>query len=159
MNMPALSTETTPTNSGVARLLAVTSRLTKILEQEFEYLETGRPREIKRFETEKLKLTGLYRREMAVLRTAAKTAPGQQSSDDISAVRAATEKLVLALGKHGQLLAAKREATEGVLQAIGKEVARRNKPVENYGKDGELRPAMPTYAATHPTTLSLDQRV
>lgn len=146
-----------PGGPSVARILAITSRLTEILTQETEFLSTGHPREIKRFEAEKLKLTGYYRREIAALKAA--SANAEHSPEDLSTVRAVTDGLVLALGAHDRLLSAKRTATEGLLQAIGKEVARRDKPVECYGKDGGLRPAMPTYAATHPTTLSLDRHI
>lgn len=158
MASPIPDTRTMPNDPRISQVLAVTSRLTKILEQEIELLEAGRPREIAQFQSEKIKLMGHYQREMKTFKTAARS-PGALNQNNFAAVKAATNHFVRALGEHSRILIAKRTATEGILQAIGKEVALRNKPVQSYQKDGILGPAMPNYAAARPTTLSLDQRV
>ncbi len=158
MALPTPNTLPTLSDSGISQVLAVTSRLTKILEQEIEMLEAGRPREIAQFQSEKIKLMGHYQREMKTFKIAARS-PEKLNQNNLAAVKAATNQFVRALGAHSRILTAKRTATEGILQAIGKEVALRNKPVQSYQKNGTLGPAMPNYAAARPTTLSLDQRV
>lgn len=158
MALPISNPRPTPTDPRISQVLAVTSRLTKILEQEIELLENGRPREIAKFQSEKIKLMGHYQREMKNFKSAAQS-PEKLNQNNLAAIQAATNLFVQALGEHSRILVAKKTATEGMLQAIGKEVALRNKPVESYRKDGLLGPAMPNYAAARPAVLSLDQRV
>ncbi len=142
----------------LARVLAITSRLTQILVEEASVLQDGPARKIARFHAEKSKLMVQYQSELSALKTLL-SSPQAPHQRDIQVIKAATQILNQALRNHDYILAAKKTATEGILQAIGKEVARRNKPVESYQKDGALGPAMPVYAAARPTTLTLDQRV
>lgn len=140
------------------RLSAITSRLTQILTQEMAILEAGPVREIAQFQAEKSKLLGHYRTELMALRRAVDS-PHAPDQRDLQALKRETEAFKRALRDHDHILVAKKTATEGILQAIGNEVARRNKPVESYQKNGILGPAMPAYAAAQPTTLTLDRWV
>ena len=142
----------------LARVLAITSRLTQILTQETELLHAGPAREIAKFQAEKSKLLGQYKSELTAFRGILKS-PGSPEQTDLQTLKRETEAFKRALRAHDHILVAKKTATEGILQAIGNEVARRNKPVESYRRNGTLGPAMPAYAAARPTTLTLDRRV
>lgn len=147
-----------PDDPRLQRIHVATLRLTEILSEEIELLKSRRPQELENFREEKSKLIGLYLRELATLKSVVQTA-NPPSPLDLKNIRHLTATFNDTLQRHELILTAKRKATEGMLSAIGQEVARRNKPVESYQKTGVLGPAMPTFAAARPTTLTLDQRI
>jgi hypothetical protein len=147
-----------PKDSRLVRLHIVTTRLTEILSAEISLLKTRRPREIEQFQEEKSGLIRHYMRETAALKPVI-NAPNAPAASDLQIIHNATRAFTDALQTHELILATKKQVTEGMLQAIGQEVARRNKPLESYRSTGVMGPAMPTFAAARPTTLTLDQRV
>lgn len=147
-----------PRDPRLVRLHVVTTRLTEILSAEISLLKTRRPREIEQFQEEKSGLIRHYMQQTAALKGLINSANAPAASD-LQIIHNATRVFTDALRTHGLILSTKKKATEGMLHAIGQEVARRNKPLESYRSTGAMGPAMPTFAAARPTTLTLDQRV
>lgn len=153
-----LPAKVAPRDPRLVRLHIATIRLTEILSAEISLLKTRRPREIEQFQEEKSDLIRHYMRETAALKPVINSANAPAAAD-LQIIHNATRAFTDALQTHELILTTKRQATEGMLQAIGQEVAKRNKPLESYRSNGVMGPAMPTFAAARPTTLTLDQRV
>ncbi len=141
-----------------AKLYAVMVRLTALLDKENLALEEGRPKDIQSMLTEKTKLARIYSEQMGTLRDDAGKV-GLLRQGELDEIKIATDAFHKSLDHNRRILMTKRQVTEGLIKAIGEEVSKRNRPVESYGKDATVGPAMPTYAAQNPTTLTLDRRI
>ena len=140
------------------QLHAITVQLTDLLTQENQLLAERRPSEIARFQEEKGNLARLYDEKMKVVggnSDLMKSLP----ADEVAELREATEQFQDALADNRRALLVRKTVTEGIIRAIGDEVARTNRPLEGYDSKANLGPALPAYAAAQPTTLTLDQRV
>lgn len=140
------------------QLHSITVRLTELLTQENRLLAERRPSEIVRFQEEKGNLARLYDEKMEAVRSNSKIV-ASLPADEVAELRDVTELFQDALAENRRALLVKKTVTEGIIRAIGDEVARKNRPLEAYDSNAKLGPALPAYAAAQPTTLTLDRRV
>jgi len=116
-------------NERVDQLILLTDRLTAMIRRETEAFEARRPQDVAATVSETARLANIYRLESARLKqdpSVLKLATEGRRRALVTATRA----FDTALTRHGQVLAAARTITEGLVHAIAKEViANRAKPV------------------------------
>ncbi len=136
----------------VVTLTSLTRRLAEVIAAENRHLEARRPDEAKKLHDEKARLAAAYAREMDTVRNSGgATALG--SAEQLRELKRQTGNLQRLLDDHQRLIYRVRMVTEGILKAIGDEVARRNQPQNGYGSNAapQLRKDAP------PTSLTLNQ--
>ena len=128
----------------LSQIVALTGRLTAAIEREKALLEARRPRELDAALAEKESLADLYAREMRALAKERQwleaASPGVRDM-----LRDAVGNLRSLLADYGRTLVARRTLTEGLVQALGQEVARQRQPFTGYG----AARSMPNARATH----------
>jgi hypothetical protein len=102
------------------QLLAVSRRLGDAIEADIEALEKGEFGELRTTDPEIERLCGFYAREVKALKAEGgiKLAPGPL----LAAMREAGARLDVLLRKHERLVAAMRQAAEGLVQAVAEDV-------------------------------------
>jgi len=127
-------------DSKIERLIAMAERLTKALEADIVALKAGTPSKMMSTDPEIQKLSALY---------------GREAQDfDIRIARAAPQPLRIrfmtitakfreVLQLHARLLARVKNASEGMIQAIAREVERMNAPLRTYGPRPPAKPQSP----------------
>ncbi|RMF08076.1 MAG: hypothetical protein D6763_10840 [Alphaproteobacteria bacterium] len=140
------------THNPVVTLISLTRRLAEIIATENRHLEARRPDEAKKLHDEKGRLSAAYAREMEIVRkNGGITAFG--SAEQLRELKRQTANFQRLLDDHRRLVERSRAITEGILKAIGDEVARRNRPATGYGKNA----VPPRQRFTPPTSLTLNQ--
>ena len=121
----------------VERLIGLAERLVAALETDIEALKTGRPQALVTNDPEIQKLTALYTREAQGFdpRIAQAAAPSLRQR-----FMAVTAKFRDVLALHGRLLMRVKNASEGMIQAIAREVERNNAPTRTYGPRPGYKP-------------------
>lgn len=137
----------------VTHLLQVTQSLTRLLKQENEWLKERRPSEIKGLAEEKTRLSGLYTRDLRIIRTH-KSQLDRVDAALRRALKSATEEFNKTLEQNERLISRLRKVSEGLLQAIGEEIEKRNRPLTSYGRNASIG-----NKHRDPTTLALDARI
>lgn len=122
----------------VEQLIALTQRLTKLLEQETGCFQARRPQDALAFAEEKMQLATLYRLESQKVRqnpelVMAAPAPLRER------LRLVTIDFEEALMRNGAAIEATRTVTEGLVRAIGEEVTRNRTLMSGYGANGQIR--------------------
>ncbi len=118
------------------QLLTLTERLSERLAIELAAFEARRPHEVAPTIAETQDLANLYRRESA--RVKANPALLQGMSEALRVrLLAATERFDELLGRHNRALEAARTITEGLVQAIAREVAEARANPTGYGQGGQ----------------------
>ncbi len=150
----AQNVPTPPTGPSMDTLFAVTEKLTALIEHEISILSADTQRDISEFQDEKNRLSGIYAREMALVRAC----PDQVAAwprESIDRLKQMTIDFNEALKRHKLTLDRVKSVTETVLKSIGKHVAERTRPVIGYGKN-----AANTYAnAKAPVSLAFDRAI
>ncbi len=114
----------------IERLIAMAERLAAALEADIAALKAGRPREMKSLSPEIQRLCALYGREAQNFDIRiAKSAPLSLRQRFIAATAKFREVLML----HGRMLNRVKNASEGMIQAIAREVERMNQTSRVYG--------------------------
>ena len=114
----------------IKRLISLAERLVEALEADMAALQRGRPAEMRSLVPETQHLTALYSREAQNFDIRlAKAAPSSLRSHFI----AVTAKFRDVLMRHARMLACVRNASEGMIQAIAREVERANQITRPYG--------------------------
>lgn len=127
----------------LGQILALTQRLRTAIEREKTLLDARRPRDLGAALDEKEALANHYVREMRELANdrqwlaAASPEARNALQDAVGAFRAM-------LGDYARMLVARRTIVEGLVQALGHEVARQRQPFAGYGG---ARPAQSVRAA------------
>ena len=122
----------------IERLISLAERLVTALEQDIVALKAGKPNEMRSMDPEIQKLSVIYGREA--------------QNFDIRIAKAAPiklrERFLLVTGKfrdvlqlHARMLARVKNASEGMIQAIAREVERMNAPTRTYGPKPGYKPA------------------
>lgn len=112
------------------RLIALAERLVAALEADIAALKAGKPAEMRSIDPEIQKLSAIYGREAQNFDIRiAKAAP--PSLRERFLVITAKFREVLQL--HARMLARVKNASEGMIQAIAREVDRMNMPTRTYG--------------------------
>jgi hypothetical protein len=122
----------------IERLISLAERLVLALEEDIAALKAGKPGEMRSMDPEIQKLSVIYGREA--------------QNFDIRIAKAAPlklrERFLLVTAKfrdvlqlHARMLARVKHASEGMIQAIAREVERMNAPTRTYGPTPGYKPA------------------
>ena len=122
----------------IERLILLAERLVVALEEDIAALKAGKPGEMRSMDPEIQKLSVIYGREA--------------QNFDIRIAKAAPiklrERFLLVTAKfrdvlqlHARMLARVKNASEGMIQAIAREVERMNAPTRTYGPTPGYKPA------------------
>jgi hypothetical protein len=122
----------------IERLISLAERLLVALEEDIAALKAGKPNEMRSMDPEIQKLSVIYGREA--------------QNFDIRIAKAAPiklrERFLLVTAKfrdvlqlHARMLARVKNASEGMIQAIAREVERMNAPTRTYGPTPGYKPA------------------
>jgi hypothetical protein len=122
----------------IERLITLAERLVVALEEDIAALKAGKPNEMRSMDPEIQKLSVIYGREA--------------QNFDIRIAKAAPiklrERFLLVTAKfrdvlqlHARMLARVKNASEGMIQAIAREVERMNAPTRTYGPTPGYKPA------------------
>jgi hypothetical protein len=114
----------------IERLIAMAERLAQALEADISALKAGKPRELKSLSPEIQRLSALYGRDAQNFDIRiAKSAPPSLRQKFIAVTAKFRDLLVL----HGRMLTRVKNASEGMIQAIAREVERMNQTSRIYG--------------------------
>ncbi len=139
-------------NERLTSLLNITQSLTRLIEDESRSLRARRASDLKALAEEKSRLSAHYQQELRLIRQHKGLMP-QADRPLREAVREATRQFHQALDSNQRILAGKRKIGEGLIQAIGDEVARRSRPLPSYSRNARIdgRPSSPTSLALNQT--------
>ncbi|MFC3080308.1 flagellar basal body protein [Phenylobacterium terrae] len=135
----------------VDQLIILTERLTALLVEECQAFERRRPQDIAGQVEETQRLANLYRHES----TRVRANPALVSSAPLAQrqrLMRATEAFDAVLARHGRALAAAKTITEGLVRAIGEEVASQRTSATAYG------PGATQASASAATAITLNKR-
>jgi hypothetical protein len=121
----------------IERLILLAERLVVVLEADIAALKAGKPMEMQSMDPEIQKLSALYGREAQHfdIRIAKAAAPSLRERFLVI-----TAKFREVLQLHARMLARVKNASEGMIQAIAREVDRMNAPTRTYGPNPGYRP-------------------
>ena len=121
----------------IERLISLAERLVVALEADIAALRAGKPGEMKSMDPEIQKLSVIYGREAQNFDIRiAKAAPPSLRERFLFV----TAKFRDVLQLHAHMLARVKNASEGMIQAIAREVERMNAPTRAYGPGSGYRP-------------------
>ncbi|RME62272.1 MAG: hypothetical protein D6782_12600 [Alphaproteobacteria bacterium] len=137
----------------LTKLLDITQSLTRLIEEESGLLKARRGAALKALGEEKSRLGSLYEQELRLIRQH-KALLRETDKNLRLAISNATRRFHEALDRNRRILARKRLVGEGLIKAIGDEVARRSRPLPSYSREARLD------GAPHsPTSLALNQTI
>ena len=134
----------------VEQLITLTERLTALLAEQATAFEARRPQAAAASAARCEMLATLYRRESARVRADPKLVAGAPAARRQKLVEA-TRTFEATLKRHGRAIYAAKTVTEGVMQAIAQEVARKRMPVAGYGPRAQA-------AARDASAITLNRR-
>jgi hypothetical protein len=115
----------------IERLIALTDRLTETILSDIAALEKGRPGEMRVTAPDMQQLTLLYNREAATVdMAAAKSAPAPLRASLMQATKRFRETLAL----HARILTRMKNAGEGLIQAVARDVEKSRAAARPYGR-------------------------
>jgi len=114
------------------QLIALTRRLTDLLAAETRAFEARRPFDVAANAEEVAKLANVYRRESARVKDNPALIEGASEALRQQLMQV-TQTFEAVLARHGRALAAAKEITEGLVQAIAREVAAQRATGPGYG--------------------------
>ena len=121
----------------IERLISLTDRLAGMLCEDVAALERGNARALQSTEASFQQLMHIYVREAAGVNAAvAKSAPPELRDKLANSARRMNELLA----RHQRLVARVRNASEGMIQAIAREVERRRVSQRSYAPTAPIRP-------------------
>ena len=154
MPLPAPSPQ-----SRARHLIAITARLSELMDQETALLKSRRAHAAKPLVEEKAKLSAVYAREIRAIARNRSLIDGL-APDLREELKAATRAFEEKTAAQKALIGRIRRVTEGVIKAIADEAAKKDAAQTGYGALGaSVAPAQMGYAAPKPTTLSLNEVV
>lgn len=122
----------------VDQLIILTQRLTEMLTAETRLFEARRPHEAAAGSAETIRLANIYRHESARVRTDPSLIAGAPVAKR-QRLMEATKVFEEVLARHGRALKAAKTITEGLVQAIAKEVAAHRASFAGYGPRANAR--------------------
>lgn len=144
----------TPMSSPLAMPIALSQRLSEILETENEMLRTRRPREIAQLQEEKSQLALRFSREMETLRNNPNLVENAVESER-DELREGSQRFQEALSENQRLLFATKTVTEGIIRAVANEVEKSNAKAAGYNKQAGMNPV----SRNRPTNIALNQTI
>lgn len=151
-NKPAPAPVMDNTRNPVVSLASIMRRLSEVIHAENDLIRDRRPGEIKGLQEEKGRLSAAYAKEMEFVRKNGGVS-AFASADQLRELKRQTKAFNDLVENHRKLVERSRAITEGMLRAIGQEVARRNESANGYGNNA--LPPRPKSAT--PATLTLNQ--
>lgn len=145
----------TNSDERVTQILALTEQLSALLEMENEFLKQRQINKLTTKEAEKSKLSKLYALEMRAIAARPELLAGITNEQRTSLKTAATSFRALT-ADHARRLAHAKAVTEGLVKAIGDEVAKSHQPSKGYSPAGHQQI---TGRYSRPAALSLDQSI
>ncbi len=139
----------------VSQILALTGELSTLLEAENEFLKQRQIASLTANEAKKSKLSRLYAQEMRAIAARPELLAGI-TNQQRSALKAAAGKFRDLTADHARRLARAKAVTEGLVKAIGDEVAKTQNSSKGYRGPGQMNA---TTAYSRPAALSLDRSV
>ena len=134
------------------QLIALTERLTQLVEANSAHLEKRQAKEILNTQDESAKLSNLYAQEMELIKHNKNLLSGIDSGLK-EKLKRSTEYFQDKLKEHELLLRRMRSVTEGLIKSVANELAARNETQKGYASDASL--AKPRTAG--PATLTLNK--
>lgn len=144
------------TSERVEMIQLLTDDLSELLETETALIEAHQSSRLRETEEKKARLSGLYAREMRAISARPELLQGISATQK-QGLHSAASTFDTILHKHARALSRSRAVTEGLVRAIGDEVARLRQPVTSYARPGR-QPKTPMNH-TAPAALSLDQSI
>ena len=138
----------------VSRLISLIRQLSDHLEKENTLIRDRRPSALSPLYEEKIRLVTAYEQQMAVL-ARNKSLLDSAEAESIGELRDLSRKFDRLLARHGAIVAAAKNTTEGIVKAISDEVTKRNNPVAGYGAGAREHPRV----ISRPTSIALDQSI
>src|SRR4051794_19958495 len=128
----------------VDQLTILTERLTDVIAMQCQCFEQHRPQDAARRMEDANRLANLYRHESTRVRADPALVMGAPAEMRQRLIRA-TEAFDAVLARHGRAVFAARTVTEGLVRAIGEEVASQREQLAGYGPTA--RPPASAYNA------------
>jgi len=147
--MPLAATDST---DRVEQLIALTLRLTGLIERETELFKNRRPREITEFQDERAKLSTLYAQELKLIANE-KSLISDVKKDLLDQLKVLTATFQEKLSEHGKTLSRVRSVTEGMIRAVAEEVSHMKNPQTGYSAHAKSM----TSTQSAPASLTLNQ--
>lgn len=119
----------------VEQMIQLTARLTDQLAVEAQAFEARRPHEVAAQVQETARLANLYRHESGRIKAKPDLIMAAPLEVRMKLMRA-TEAFEAVLARHGRALAAAKAVTEGLVQAIAREVSEQRAAGSPYGSNG-----------------------
>lgn len=138
----------------VERLIGLTGNLTRVIEQESDYLKNQEPALIETLLEEKLRLSSDYAFDINLLSQSPHVLD-QAPAAAVSRLKTNMSTLKERLEDNERLLGTLKDASEEFVKAVASIAARHRQPASAYGKSG----AMEAPAKTTPAALALDQQI
>lgn len=135
----------------VDQLIILTERLTALLAEECQAFENRRPQDIAGQVEETQRLANLYRHESTRVRANPALVAAAPLAQRQRLMRA-TEAFDAVLARHGRALQAAKTVTEGLVRAVGEEVANQRTSATAYG------PGATQTSTTAATAITLNKR-
>jgi hypothetical protein len=121
----------------IERLISLAERLVAALEADIVALKAGKPGEMKSMDPEIQKLSLLYGREAQNFDIRIAKAAPASLRDRFLAI---TAKFRQVLELHARMLTRVKNASEGMIQAVAREVERMNAPTRTYSPNPGYKP-------------------
>ncbi|MGH6871703.1 MAG: hypothetical protein ACREHE_09365 [Rhizomicrobium sp.] len=121
----------------IRRLIALTERLTETLKADIAALEKGRAKELRSLAPDVQQLTLLYNREAATVDIAATRAAPPALRETLMAV---TKSFRETLALHARILTRVKNAGEGLIQAIARDVEKSRAAARPYARVAAAAP-------------------
>jgi len=118
-------------------LLTLTARITDALSADIAALESGKFQSLRSTDPEVERLCALYGREVAGLKAAGGV---KARSDKAKLLRKTAAQLNELLARHQNLVTAMRNASEGIVQAVAKEVQKNRESAAPYRPVPKAKP-------------------
>lgn len=134
----------------VLQLINTTQDLTAILRRETALLEEGRTQAASELHGEKTRLATEYRKSIGTLKVQ-KDLLGPPDSEIRRQIEKVNEDFRSELKRHAKTVVRLKTVTEGIIRSIGDEVAKKDTPVQQYGRNAAVQGKRP-----NPTSISLN---
>lgn len=121
----------------IERLILLTDRIVEALSADVKSLESGDAKALRSIETPFQQLMGTYAREAQGLNAASLKPVAPELRDKL--IRSAKTMNDL-LARHQRLVTRVRNASEGIIQSVAREVERRQTSQRSYGRTPAARP-------------------
>ncbi len=143
-----------PLSGDATRLAQTTIALRDLLDEETEFLRQRRTKQARDLHGRKNRLMTEYRALVGQLKVNDRTLGAEDSPQRVY-IRKLTDEMREALKQHARVVMRLKAVSEGLIKSIGEEVAKKNRPIANYGRSARIT-APKTVA---PTSLALNQMI